>query len=179
MNIIVNLISALILALLLSACQHLPITPQSSVDFSQYYLWIKTLNEQELTAEISRQQHNQSVGNSYADMQLIMLYSLPKSPIHNPYTAKAQLNEYQLEPYNTATFNPKDLAFVVMLKDQLNQQLLILNEMNNYRSAYQQAKVVIDQQDAKINQYQQIIDQLNKKITQLKKIEQTITERGQ
>ena len=58
-----------------------------------------------------------------ADLQLIMLYSLPNSPIHNAYTAKSQLNDYQLEPYNNAIFNATDLAFVVMLKDQLNQQV--------------------------------------------------------
>ena len=106
--------------------------------------------------------------------------------MHNPYTAKAQLNTYQLEPYNTAIFTPRDLAFIVMLKDQLNQQLLLLRELENYKGAYKQAQELITTQEKQLNnqristaQLTEQIKQLNKQITQLKKIEQAINKRGQ
>ena len=113
-----------------------------------------------------------------ANMQLIMLYSLPNSPIHNPYTAKAQLNNYSLESHEHSVFNASDLAFVIMLKDQLNQQLLILEELNNYKGAYKQSKNLIAVQQIEISEAKKTITQLNKKIIQLKKIEKAISEHG-
>ena len=101
-----------------------------------------------------------------------MLYSLPNSPAHNPYTAKTMLNDYPLAPYVEASFSTTDLAFIVMLKDQLNQQLLLLEQLTNYKGAYQQSKKFNDAQQLKI-------DQLNEQIIQLKKIEKTISKRGQ
>lgn len=165
----------LIITLLLSAlsgCQLLPYSNSDKVDFSHYYLWIKSLNDEEVAQEIIQQKSNKQSGYAKADLQLIMLYSLPNSPIYNPYTAKTKLNDFQLEPYNDAIFNATDLAFIVMLKDQLNQQLLLLEQLDNYKSAYQQSK--------KVNTAQQLkITQLNKQIIQLKKIEKTISKRGQ
>ena len=142
------------------------------VNFSHYYLWIKGLNDDEIVQEISQQKSNKQSGYAQADIQLIMLYSLPNSPIHNPYTAKTLLNDYPLAPYIETIFSATDLAFVIMLKDQLNQQLLLLEQLTNYKGAYQQSKKVNAAQQLKINQ-------LNKQIIQLKKIEKTISKRGQ
>jgi len=149
------------------------------VYFSNYYLWIKSLNEDEIAQEIIEQKNNKQSGYAKADVQLIMLYSLPNSTVHNPYTAKTMLNDYPLEPYNDSTLNSTDLAFIVMLKDQLNQQLLLLEQLTNYKGAYQQSKKVNIAQQLKINQSNEKINQLNKQIIQLKKIEKTISERGQ
>lgn len=177
----INIRAWLILATLfmLSACQSLPFANNNKTDFSHYYLWIKSLNDEEVVQEINQQKLNKKSGYINADLQLIMLYSLPNSPIHNAYTAKSQLNDYQLEPYNNAIFNATDLAFVVMLKDQLNQQLLLLEELNNYKSAYKQSKTLLASQQQQIDSNQQTIAQLNKQIVQLKKIEKAISERGQ
>ncbi|WP_448547535.1 hypothetical protein [Thalassotalea fusca] len=169
----------LALAGLLSACQSITGAPTPESDASHYYLWIKTLSDEELAAEITRQKQNKLNGVANTDLLLVMLHSLPNAPIHNPYTAKAQLNTYQLEPYNHAIFTPKDLAFIVMLKDQLNQQLLLLKELENYQGAYHQAQSLIAKQDKQLSQQQLKITQLNKQIVQLKKIEQAINKRGQ
>jgi hypothetical protein len=69
-------------------------------------------------------------------------------------------------------FSATDLAFIVMLKDQLNQQLLLLEQLTNYKGAYKQTKEINSLQQEKINQ-------LNKQIIQLKKIEKIISKRGQ
>ena len=164
--------------LVLSGCKLLPDLNKNTVNFNHYYLWIKSLNDEEVVQEISRQKSNKLSGLSQADIHLIMLYSLPNSPVHNPYTAKTQLNDYQLEPYEDTIFNTTDLAFVVMLKDQLNQQLLILEELNNYKGAYKQSKNLIAVQQIEISEAKKTITQLNKKIIQLKKIEKAISEHG-
>ena len=156
----------------LSGCQLLGDSSHKKVDFSHYYIWIKSLNVEEVTQEIAQQKSNKNAGYIAADIHLIMLYSLPNSPIHNPYTAKTILNDYPLAPYSESTLSDTDLAFIVMLKDQLNQQLLILKQLENYKGAYQQSK--------KVNKTQQLkIEQLKKQIIQLKKIEKTISKRGQ
>ena len=82
------------------------------------------------------------------------------------------LNDYPLAPYIETTFSSTDIAFIVMLKDQLNQQLLLLEKLTNFKGVYQQSKQVNTAQQLKINQ-------LNKQIIQLKKIEKTISKRGQ
>lgn len=168
----------LVCFLLLSGCHLLPDSKKDTVTFNHYYLWIKSLNNEEIVQEISRQKNNKHSGLAQADIHLIMLYSLPNSPVHNPYTAKTQLNDYQLDPYEDTIFNATDLAFVVMLKDQLNQQLLILEELNNYKGAYKQSKDLIAVQQIEISEANEIITQLNKKIIQLKKIEKAISEHG-
>lgn len=172
-------IFVILLLSILSGCQQMPYSNSNRVYFSDYYLWIKSLSEDEITQEIIEQKNNKESGYAKADVQLIMLYSLPNSPIHNPYTAKTMLNDYPLEPYNDSTFNSTDLAFIVMLKDQLNQQLLLLEQLTNYKGAYQQSKKVNTAQQLKINLRNKKINQLNKQIIQLKKIEKTISERGQ
>jgi len=166
---------SLIIILLLSCltgCHLLGDSKSNKVNFGHYYLWIKSLNDDEVAQEIIQQKSNKHSGFAQAEVQLIMLYSLPNSPIHNPYTAKTLLNGYTLVPYFETTFSAADLAFIVMLKDQLNQQLLLLQELSNSKGVYQQSK--------KVNAVQQLkIDQLNKKIIQLKNIEKTLSNRGQ
>ncbi|NQY89135.1 MAG: hypothetical protein HRT51_15585 [Colwellia sp.] len=143
----------------------------NNIELSQYYLWIKSLNDDELSQEISQQKIDKQSGYDKAELQLIMLYSLPNSLIHNPYTAKTLLNDYPFPPYDDTSLNTADLAFIVMLKDQLNQQLLLLEQLVNYKGAYQQAK--------KLNTAHQLnINQLKKQIIQLKKIEKTLSKRG-
>jgi hypothetical protein len=167
------------LLLALSGCHLLDDSKKVRVNFSHYYLWIKSLNDDELAEEITHQKDNKQFGVVQANLQLIMLYSLPNSPVHNPYTAKTMLNNYTLAPYIDTTFSTTDLAFIVMLKDQLNQQLLLLEQLANYKGVYQQSKKINSVQKIEINQLNQQINQLNQQIIQLKKIEKTISKRGQ
>lgn len=163
----------------LSGCHLLDDSTKTKVNFSHYYLWIKSLDDDELAEEITQQKNNKQFGAVQANLQLIMLYSLPNSPVHNPYTAKTMLNNYPLAPYIDTTFSTTDLAFIVMLKDQLNQQLLLLEQLANYKGVYQQSKKFNSVQKLEINQLKQQINQLNQQIIQLKKIEKTISKRGQ
>lgn len=165
-------LSIVFLILSVSGCQLLNDIQSKRIDYSHYYLWIKSLTEDEIGQEIEQKIRNKDSGYPAANLQLIMLYSLPNSPVHNPYTAKTILNDYPLAPYIETTFSTTDLAFIVMLKDQLNQQLLLLEQLTNYQGAYRQSKKFNDAQQLKI-------DQLNKQIIQLKKIEKTISKRGQ
>lgn len=164
--------------LLLGGCHVLPDLNENKIDYSHYYLWIKSLNNQEVLQEIEQQKNNKNAGLSKTNIQLIMLYSLPTSPVHNPYTAKTYLNDYQLDPNEEIPFSTTDLAFVVMLKDQLNQQLLILEQLDNYKGAYKQSKSMIDKQQSELIEAQERINELNKKIIQLKKIEKAISKHG-
>lgn len=169
------------ISLVLTGCQTISETTSSQKisaadkrdsEFSRYYLWLKSLDDAELEQEIALQQQNIQAGNVKPIVHLIILYSLPNSPVHNPYTAKAQLNNLQLALQDDSIFIASDLAFFVMLKDQLNQQLLLLEKIKNYKGAYHQAKKMITAKQLQINH-------LKQQFIQLQKIEKNINERGQ
>lgn len=162
----------------LPGCQLLSPPSKAQLNFGHYYVWIKSLSEEEMAREIAHQKQRKQLGSENANVQLIMLYSLPKSTIHNPYTAKSLLNEYQLSPNSSPIFNGSDLAFVIMLKDQLNQQLLLLEKIKKQGDNQQQTSKQLNQHQLQIKQLQQQVDQLNKQIIQLQKIEKAISERG-
>jgi len=154
----------------------------NTVNFGQYYLSVKNLSDGELQLEIEQQRLKNSQGSIEAEINLILLHSLPNSPIHNAYTAKSKLNE-QLKLRVNYYLSPADQAFISLLKDQLNQQLFLFQKVINQELAHdeQTAKYRIDEKKQlnKIVELELLVSQLTKKITQLKKIEQTISEHGQ
>lgn len=162
----------------LLGCQLLsqPAKPQSS--YGQYYLWLKSLTIEEITQEIAQQKQSLEAGNIQAKEYLLLLHSLPSSPIHNAYTAKTILNK-QKNQYVESHYNPTNLALLTVLKDQLNQQLLILNKLVDKSAKLQD----VEQQQLALNKsnaaYQAQIKQLKQQIVQLKKIEKNINEHGQ
>ncbi len=158
--------------IVLTGCQLSPEPPKAQVNISEYYLWIKNLEATELKHEIKKQLQIKQLGQKPNSLKLIMLYSLPSSPVHNPYTAKAQLNNLQLSSQMDIGLTKADLAFIVMLKDQLNQQLLQLEKVANYQGAYRQSKKVIAESQLKISE-------LTLQLTKLKQIERNISEREQ
>ena len=165
--------------LFLSGCQGI-YKSQASINtsnYGSYYLWIKSLSTDELNAEIQLQQEQSKQGNEQAEMQLLILHSLPNSPIHNPYTAKSKLNQHELV-YDSPKFNVTDFAFIVMLKDQLNQQLLVLNKLilNEKFSLETQKQVELQQQSIELLENQS--KKLKEQIKQLKNIERSINEHG-
>lgn len=171
----------------LSACQ---LTEQhiinnstaNTVDFGQYYLALKNLSKSELKIEIKQQRLKKSQGSIEAEINLILLHSLPSSPIHNAYSAKSLLNE-QLKLRENYYFNSTDEAFISLLKDQLNQQLFLFQKMiNQDLDLDKQAEkfhIKETKQQGKITELELKVTQLTKKIAQLKEIEQTISEHGQ
>jgi hypothetical protein len=174
-------------SLFLSACQvtnQHPFTQvtANTVDFGQYYLALKSLSESELEIEIEQQRLKKSEGSIEAEINLILLHSLPNSSIHNAYTAKSKLNE-QMKIHNTYYLSSADQAFISLLKDQLNQQLFLFQKLINQELDLdkQKEKFQIKEKNqlSKIAELELMVTQLTKKITQLKKIEQTISEHGQ
>ncbi len=156
-----------LLVLLLSACQILP-NQTESFSYSHYYLWLKTLSTAELTTEISTLKQSREAQkaqvNDNGDIKLLLLHSLPNSPIYQPYRAKMLLNQYPLSANNSAVND--NLALMILLKDQLNAQLLLLekHEQVDRKNQLQLAQQTI------------LIQQLKKQLTQLKKIEKNINE---
>jgi len=178
----------MIVSFCLSACQlNNQYSPNNhfaanTVDFGQYYLALKNLSASELKIEIQQQRLKKSQGSIEAEINLILLHSLPNSPTHNAYTAKSQLNE-QLEVHNSYYLSSADQAFISLLKDQLNQQLFLFQKVIKQDLAHdtETAKHQIKekQQLNRIAELELMVTQLTKQITQLKKIEQTISEHGQ
>ena len=154
----------------------------NTVNYGQYYLALKNLSESELQDEITQQQLKKSQGSIEAEINLILLHSLPNSPSHNAYTAKSKLNE-QLKLHKSYRLSSADQAFISLLKDQLNQQLFLFQKLINQELAHdaQVAKHRINdqKQQNKIAALELTVTQLTKQITQLKKIEQTISGHGQ
>jgi len=172
----------IITLLVLSGCQLTMMAANNSASYGEYYLTLQQLSEQQLSEEVSQQQakiDSQSTNTSSkkfeAQIKLLLLYSLPKSPIYNSFNAKALLNQMQSESDNAAfaDINPNDQAFFSLLRDQLNQRLLMRNRL----LAKQQK-----QQQRALKQQQQLIEQvklLEQTIKQLKNIEQAIDKRAQ
>ncbi|GHE91502.1 hypothetical protein [Thalassotalea profundi] len=175
-----TLLSAFIM--LVSGCQILS-TAENDTNteysyYGSYYLWIKSLNDEELVKEINAQQVKESEGDQTAEYHLLLLHSLPNSPIHNPYIAKAKLNQQALIQEAQTQFNVGDLAFIVMLRDQLNQQLLMLNKLINKEKTNTENKKQLAVQQQSIEALEQRSQKLQQQIEQLKKIESSISDHG-
>lgn len=177
-NIMLKLTVLTFIVSLISGCQ---LTNSSNAEYSyygSYYLWIKSLDNDELIEEINSQQQKELAGDKAAEYHLLLLHSLPSSPIHNPYTAKSKLNQQALIEDAQTQFNVSDLAFIIMLRDQLNQQLLILNKLINKEKANTENKKQLEVQQQSIEKLEQRSQKLQQQIIQLKKIERSINDHG-
>ncbi|MFT6900025.1 MAG: hypothetical protein ACJAXS_000180 [Colwellia sp.] len=188
-----NLLAIFTLALLsiLSGCQLLnkttpDITVESKIiDYTQYYLSLATLTDSQLADKIRQHQlvlfdineaitQNKMNNNDAIEWQLksVLFFSLPHSSVHNPFTAKSILNKLSLIDLKNSDITEADFAFYNMLKIQLNEQVLRLNELSQAKKALNAIK------EASVQQQQQF-KALQQQILQLKKIEHTINEHGQ
>ena len=151
---------------------------------SKYYLWIKSLDKQALNEEIKYQQsleaktdlESSNQAKQQAKLYMILLHSLPAATVHNPYTAKAILNDKTFSRYIQQHLSLHDLALLTLLKDQLNQQLLHLRASDLQKKSYQTKNA---QLQLKLTMQQQAITSLNAKLEQLKTIEAAISKREQ
>jgi len=149
--------------------------------YANYYLWIKNLTDEELLAEVSQQNSNMAANYPQSKLHLVLLYALPNSPIHNPYTAKTLLNQLsQSNQQNSNTDQHMDMktnnantnfAFISLLKDQLNQQILTANKLIITKQKLQEIEISSEQTIHKQNVE---VAKLKQQIAQLKKIELTI-----
>jgi uncharacterized protein YceK len=175
-----------IVLLLLSGCQLITKNDSSSTSYGEYYLMLQQLNQQQLTDEVNKQQKalekpTKKNSQMHYDTQIkrLLLYSLSTSPIYNVFNAKILLNKLKSEDNNAALANisPSDQAFISLLRDRLNQCLLMRSRLLAQQQELQQA-----QRQQAIKQQQTLIEQvklLEQTIKQLKNIEQTIDRRDQ
>ena len=183
-----KLVVFLMMSFLLPACQLLVqqetknIMVTNTINYNQYYLGLKNLSEADLLVEIKQQNLKKSQGSIEAEINLLLLYSLPNSPVHNAFSAKSQLNE-QLKTHKNYQFSPADRAFMTVLKDQLNQQLYLFQQVINQDLEHdkQMEKNKVEQliQQDLMTELNLKVSQLTEQITQLKKIEKTINSHGQ
>jgi hypothetical protein len=185
----------LIAILLLTGCQ---LTDEMSetkeeknnTSYGEYYLTLQQLTALELVEEVVKLQERMAITpstlsnnllsiisnkNSDDQIKLLLLYSLPKSPIYSSFNAKALLNLMKKEGDNVAlaTITPHDQAFITLLREQLNQQLLLRNRLLMQQQEQQQQAVL---------KQQKLIEKitlLEQTIIQLKKIDQAIDKREQ
>jgi len=177
---------------LLSGCQITSIneTPEvekvanKNTSYGEYYLKLQTLNEIELIEEVEKLQlqisqiPTDSPQHDYnTQIRLLLLYSLPRSPIYNTFNAKALLNKMKREEKDTSTIkpiiklSPSETGLIALLRDQLNQRLLMRNRLLEQQQ---------NQKDEALKQHQELVDKthlLEQIIEQLKSIEQTINKR--
>ena len=179
-----KLLLSLMMLCLTSACQTTTSTSTTPVvnnviSYSQYYLWLKTISTEEILAEEQKQQtlmgkigSEKQQSNTDSLSKLILIYSLPTTTLHQPYRAKRLLNEYLLSSNSNSKEN---VAFSMLLRDQLNAQLKLLAKQTATDKAYHEE---LSQNKTLIEQLQQQIDQVNNQLILLKKIDQNINERG-
>lgn len=176
MKIIYKVSALTALLVMLNACQLSPAQPEktnqaATVSYSHYYLWLKTLSTTELFIEVKQLQRmllstaNNNDKKQQLESKLLLIYSLPNPSIYQPYKAKALLNKYPL-PDNTNNVTDSNLAFMVMLRDQLNSQLHLLR-----KQAQSKADYLADQAKKDVE-----IERLKKLLAQLKAIEKNISD---
>ena len=200
----------LIAIFLLNGCQ---LTEEVSVagkeknntSYGEYYLTLQQLTALELVEEVVELQERMAITpstlsnnllstisskSSDDQIRLLLLYSLPKSPIYSSFNAKALLNLMKKEGDNVvlANITPSDQAFITLLREQLNQQLLLRNRLLVQQQDQQQQAVIKQQVQQQVQQRKTLIKQqklvekialLEQTIIQLKKIDQAIDKREQ
>ncbi len=189
---VVKTLAAMGLMISLSACEITPIEETTHIPtYGDYYLWLKSLDNEELLQEIEQQNINQHSKSPDADIYLMLLHTLPKSPIYNPYTAKSLLNELQLQ-YVESRYNPTNLALITLLRDLLNEQLLLIQkydittaELTSAKKSLTTQKSTASQQEQElklkneqVKELEQQVDLLKEQINQLHRIEKNISEHG-
>lgn len=142
-------------------------------DYGQYYVYLKTLSRQDLVAEIDKQKNILAAGEKNTRMNIILLYSLPNSPIFNAYTAKTVLNKY-IQSNSVDLISRNNKAFVNLLKDQLNQQIKLFEKIQLMENNIQMNEDTLNE----ISKLEAEIADLLKKIDQLRNIEKAISSQG-
>jgi hypothetical protein len=155
------------------------------LEYTGYYLSLVELNQAQIADKIHqhqlvslaesmliKQDKNNSAETIEWQLKSALFFALPHSPVHNPFTAKSKLNQLSLITLSKNNLSQSDFAFFSMLKTQLNQQILQLNELSQEKKARQLIKQAYQFQ-------QQQLEVLQKQINQLRKIEHNINEHGQ
>lgn len=178
-----RLVFILALAITASACQITapastaqPVIKKDTTQFSQYYLWLKSLTNEQILIEEDKQNALLSTEEVSvqiaAQSKLILIYSLSTGALHQPYKAKRLLNEFLLEG---SSMSKENLAFTMLLRDQLNIQLKLREKHNN---AFKEFTKQNEEHHVIIDKLEQQLNQVNQQLILLKKIDQNINQRG-
>jgi len=147
-----------------------------TTQFSQYYLWLKTLTDEQIFIEEDKQNAllnaQQVTVQIAAQSKLILIYSLSTGVLHQPYKAKRLLNEFLLAG---SSMSQENLAFTMLLRDQLNIQLKLREKHNNANKDFIKQS---EDHHTLIEQLEQQLKQVNQQLILLKKIDQNINQRG-
>ena len=179
-------LKVVICTMFVSGCQTTSTVSQSvnnSLNYSQYYVWLKTLNNKQLISEEQTQTSSNTSSNSKSVMvnkgKLVLIYSLPNSTLHQPYKAKRLLNNLLLPEH---FLNNENLAFTTLLRDQLNTQLHLLQKQEKLTKSFNEntktANETINQLTQQLNQKNIDLNRVNKQLKLLKKIDQRIEQRS-
>lgn len=168
----------ILIACLSSACQLTsPLSNITSdpVNYSQYYLWLKSLHNEQLLREEQRLLLTAQQGEEDTPLnqgKFILLYSLPTPVLYQPYKAKRLLNELLLVSHNMSQDN---VAFTMLLRDQLNVQLKLLEKQALVDEDFTKKH---HEQRETIEQLTKQLQQVNQQLLLLKQIDQNINQRG-
>lgn len=119
-------------------------------DFGQYYLWLKEQPIAVLEQEVEKRRQGKQQGNVTDMLKLVLLYSLPHSPVKNPHQARTELrrlfNQQQVAIpgtfyalFDQLTENIKRQRQLVETSDSLDQ---ILAEKQSLEQQLQQLKLI-------------------------------------
>lgn len=181
---------SLLASLILSGCVITQDSSNQSANLAAYYLWLTQLTPEQLEQEFNLQKERSANEKSSAKLPLAILYSYPEASFHNPYTAKSILNQYTTpnsESINNSIVHlpAEDLAFLSMLKEQLNQQLLALQSIVGKEQKIHLMSQKIKQQSKAnevlkntIKEHKLKLATLKEQLAQLKTIENEINKRG-
>lgn len=189
-----RLFTTILIINLITGCQ-LTQPKHSAANLGSYYLWLNQLTTEQLSEELALQKS--LIDQPQTEAYLAILYSRAKSGIFNPYRAKAILNRLtepnkaQLQ-FSVYHLPASDLAFLSMLKEQLNEQLLAIEStvskeqkihlmqqhINSISHKSKQLELATTKLEQKNNELRDKNRLLNNKINQLKNIEQAINKRG-
>lgn len=141
--------------------------PEQQVNYTHYYIWLKTLNNEQLQAEMLAQKAKSNVDN-IAAIKASLINSVPNYLLNNAYNAKDILNErkdYIASLNQGNKLDKTNYAFITLLNDQLNQRILLIEAQQN--------------KNKRLEDLEAGISQLSLQIKQLKTIENTLNNRGQ
>lgn len=165
-----------ILLTTITGCELIPLAKTNEkssgyYNYHQYYLSLKTMPAKAIKAEVNSLKNTDATHlNITNKLKLALVYCLPNSPIYNPYNAKDILNKLELNNkqfQKQFQFSSENLAFLMLLKDALNQQLLTFEKHNQQ----------ITKQNQEMDKLKAELISLKAKITQLKSIENKLNER--
>ncbi|WP_168171560.1 hypothetical protein [Lacimicrobium sp. SS2-24] len=119
-------------------------------DFGQYYLWLKDQSVQMLEQEVERRRKGQRQGDADDMLRLVLLYSLPNSPVKNPHQARTELrrlfNQPQVEVpgsfyalFDQLTENIKYQRQLLEVSESLDQ---VMSEKQSLERQLQQLKLI-------------------------------------